>query len=207
MPSREVEEMLAEAAERDGQTADANAGAQIRLLQCWECKTLEVLPDYPPSANPAQDATLHYVDEKHGGGTENPHYRALHRVPQVVWEDRKAKRQIVKDMWSTESMSGFTPGYYDIKDQLREDATQCWKDHRRPTREHPCVDYRSSAKLIKPPTVKDRKQAARELDMAGMRNKIDLDRMQHDVPSTFLCSFCPYQTVVEFVRREQRGEA
>jgi hypothetical protein len=204
MPSSEIEEMLAAAAEAEAAQGSKPIGACIRLLQCYTCKTLEVLPDYPQAANPQDDASLHYVNEKHGGETQNPHNGALHRIEKRVWEDRAAKRQIVDEMWK--GTTGFTPSYYDVKDQMRDDAVTCWNEHRKPNSEQPCLDYRDNSKIIRPPTRKDRKQMARELELAGQRNNIDLDRLANDMPKLYLCSFCPYQTVVDHKKRMMRGE-
>lgn len=204
MPSREVEEMLAELAEAEAQQGTRPIGECVRILQCFECKSMDVLPDYPPQANPNDDAALHHVDQRHGGDTQQPHYRALHRIEKKVWEDRDAKKQFIDKMWS--GVSGFTPSYYNVQDTLKDDAMKCWKDHRQPTADKPCLDYRSSSRIIKPPTRKDRKEMRRELEMAGQRNNIDLDRLEHDIPKLYVCSFCPYQVVVDHKKRVERGE-
>lgn len=160
---------------------------------------MEELPDYPPDGPPQLDVHLHYIDEKHGGHTEQPHYRTLLRVPVAAWNDRAAKKQIVKDAWATEK--GFAPSYYDVKDTLKEDAVNC---HRRHNRQVPCLDYRDSSKRLRAPTQDERDKLAANLPRAF---KGDRDAIKHGAPQAFLCDFCPVQVAVEYAQRKARGEA
>lgn len=176
-------------------------GEQTRVLICFECKTQEQIPDYPPTDNPNNDVTLHYVDEKHGGQTDRPHYRTVLRIPLVAWEDMPARRQILAQAWKEEK--GLSPSYYDLKDTLKEDAVNCHKLH---NRQVPCLDWHDHSKKLRPPTRKDRKQAARELELAGQRNNLDLDRLASGGPTIFLCDFCPVAVAVDYAKRKELGQ-
>lgn len=182
-------------------TADPGVveGAQIRILQCFECKTMEVMPDYPPDGPPQLDVVLHRLDEKHGGASQQPHYRTVLRIPEAAWNDRSAQKQIVDQAWKNET--GFKPSYYDVKDTLKEDAVKCHIEHRRQV---PCIDYRDSSKRLRAPTQDERNKLAANLPRAF---KGDRDAIKHGAPQTFLCDFCPVQVAVEFAQRKARGEA
>lgn len=192
------EEMLEAAQAADQAAASKPLGEQLRILQCFQCKTMEELPDYPPEANPADDVTLHYLDEKHGGRTEMPHHRTLLRVEKRVWEDRKARRQIVEQAWETEK--GFKPSYYDIKNTLQEDAVKCHVAHRRQV---PCIDWRDSSKRLTAPTAAARQKLAAELPRSFGG---DRDRLAKGAPTQFLCDYCPVAVAVEYAKRKARGE-
>ena len=175
----------------------ASNAEHVRLLQCFTCKSVEVMPDY--EGNPDLDVVLHTLDERHGGHTQQPHHRALHRVEKRVWEDRAAKRHIVDQMWSGET--GFKPSYYDVKDTLQEDAVKCFNEHRR---QIPCIDWRDDSKRLKAPTTSMRQQLAKDMPRSFHG---DRDRIAHGAPTVHLCSFCPVQVAVDHAKRKARGEA
>lgn len=180
--------------------ADEQAtGPQLRILQCFSCRSMEELPDYPAEANPDDDVTLHYLDEKHGGRTQQPHHRTLLRIEKRVWDDRAARRQIVERAW--ESTSGFKPSYYDIKATLQEDAVNCHRAHQRQV---PCIDWRDSSKRLTAPTQGDRERLARDLPRSF---RGDRERIAKGAPTQFLCDYCPVSVAVEHAKRRARGEA
>lgn len=192
-------EILEAAQAADEAAASKPLGECLRLLQCFECKSVEELPDYPLAAKPADDVTLHYLDRKHGGGSEQPHHRTLHRIEKRVWGDRAAQRQIMDQMWTSEK--GFKPSYYDIKDTLKDDAVKCHIAHQRQV---PCIDWKDSSKRLTSPTSKDRKQLARDLPRSFGG---DRDAIAHGGPVQYLCDFCPVASAVEYAKRVARGEA
>lgn len=173
-------------------------GPQIRLLVCFECKTMEVMPDYPPDAHNSGDVVLWSLDEKHGGRTEMPHNRTVLRIPEVAWNDKAAQKQIIAGIW--ENKSGFSPSYYDVKDTLKEDAVKCHQQH---LRQVPCIDYRDSTKKLRSPTQGERDSLAAKLPRAF---KGDRDAIKHGAPTVYLCDFCPVQVAVEHAQRKSRGE-
>ena len=199
MPDDMRGEILEAAAIADAEASNRPLGECVRVLQCFACKTMEELPDYPLTANPADDVTLHYLDERHGGATQNPHHRTLLRVEKRVWEDRAAKRQIIDQAWTTEK--GFKPSYYDIKNTLQDDAVKC---HVRHQRQVPCIDWKDSSKRLTSPTAKDRRKLAAEMPR-GFGG--DRDAIAQGAPVQYLCSFCPVAVAVEHAKRVARGEA
>jgi hypothetical protein len=146
---------------------------------------MEELPDF--EGLPEHDVTLQYIDERHGGQTQMPHTRALHRVEKRFWDDRGVRRQIVEGMWK--STSGFVPEYYHTKDTLVEDAQKCFIAHRRSV---PCIDYQDRSKRIGNPAAGDRKALSKDTrrDFTG------------GGPKVFLCNFCPIQTHVDRMKLE-----
>lgn len=193
------EEMLEAAQAADEAAASRPIGECVRLLQCFECKTLEEFPDFPATGNPNDDSTLHYVDEKHGGHSEMPHHRAVHRVERRVWDDRPARRQIVDQMWT--DVKGFTPSYYDIKNNLMEDAVKCHVAH---NRQVPCIDFKDGSKRLSNPTRSMRERLARDMPRSFGG---DRDAIAKGGPTQYLCDFCPVKVAVDFAKRQARGEA
>lgn len=156
----------------------ADTGPKLRILQCFTCQTLEELPDYPRDGIPEDDAFLHYLDEKHGGMTQQPHHRALLDVSERHWKNDRTRAQMVEQMWSKES--GFKPEWYARRDTLTEDALKCFAKH---NRQVPCIDWMDSSKRIGNPEAKDRSLLAKALK-----------RTVQDIgpgPQIFLCNFCP----------------
>ena len=199
MPDDLQREILEAAQAADEAAVMRPIGECIRVLQCFQCRTMEELPDYPKEANPDKDLTLHYLVERHGGHTENPHNGALYCVEKVVWENPSAKRAAVEGMWAKEK--GFKPSYYDIKDTLKEDAVKCHIAHQRQV---PCIDWKDSSKRLTSPTSKDRKQLARDLPRSFGG---DRDAIAHGGPVQYLCDYCPISAAVEHAKRVARGEA
>jgi hypothetical protein len=155
-------------------------GPCLRLLQCWDCKSVEELPDF--TGLPEDDVILQYADEKHGGQTQQPHTRTLMRVEKAHWEDRTIRMQIHRQMWA--DTKGFVPEYYHTKSTMQEDAAKCFAAHRRSV---PCIDYQDSSKRLGNPAASARRQLSRETgqDFTGGGPKI------------YLCSFCPVQQAVD----------
>lgn len=161
----------------------------IRILQCFDCKTMEELPDY--QGDPVFDSILQTLDEKHGGQTQQPHARTLHVMRKDHWEDRGVRKQTVESMWS--ATTGFKPSYYDIKDTLKDDAVKCFNAHHRSI---PCLDYEDSSKRLGNPAAQDRARLARE-----MKN----DSLKHSAVRIYLCAFCPVQVTVDLAKRRAAG--
>ena len=137
----------------DDHNKAASDGPQLRLLQCFTCKTLEEMPDF--LGHPDDDAVLHTLDERHGGASEMPHHRALHRMPVSQWESMEIKRSTVKRLW--EGTTGFTPSYYDVKNTLQDDASKCFTSHHRQV---PCIDWHDSSKKLTAGTSRARRKLA-----------------------------------------------
>lgn len=165
----------------------------LRLLQCFECKTVELLPDF--EGPPEYDVVLHELDLKHGGHEEDVvrrHNRALHRIEKRYWENTRLRRQIHQQMWA--GTTGFVPEYYATKDTLHEDALKCFSKHNRPDA---CSDWHSDSKRLGNPARAERAQVAREFHN---------DQLKEGGPRVFLCDFCPVASKVMQRRREAAGQ-
>lgn len=167
----------------------------IRLLVCFECKTMEELVDYPPDADPKYDVVLHEVDYKHGGQLDDAevrsHRRELLRMEKRFWSAPAFKRDVTKRIWANET--GFTPEYYHAKNTLLEDAGKCFRDHHQPDL---CPDWHSDNKRIGNPAARERQQLARELKD---------ENLAHTRVKVFLCDFCVVASKVMQKRREDAG--
>lgn len=75
--------------------------------------------------------------------------------------------------------AGLGQTYYDTKSNFLADAFKCWAtEHNRTLN---CADYKSDKKRLLP-------------DTRGERKELGLDPKSR--PNTFLCDFCPYNSVV-----------
>jgi hypothetical protein len=161
---------------------------QIRLLQCLQCETLEILPDY--TGSPDDDFYLGYALEQHKdplSGT--PHIGNLMKVDAVAWDDPKKRKSIEKeinDAVVVGSEKGLGDAYYYAKDQFKEDAFACWRAH---NKNAVCPDYKSEKKLLKPGTSQDRKAL-----------RLPEARTKH-----YLCDHCPVKSIVQKKHFEKLG--
>jgi hypothetical protein len=154
---------------------------KLRLLICEHCGSVEEMPDY---AGPWQSDT--WLNEKLKNhllpSGEKTHGNA--HVARIDASDWMSHRQdIVAKMASEFTMpgqgAGFGQTYYDTKDNFSADAMQCWRvEHNRTTN---CGDYKSDKKRLLPDTRAERKE-------------LGLDPRTR--PNTFLCDFCPYNSIV-----------
>lgn len=143
----------------------------IRVLQCFSCKTLEVLPDY--EGHPDGDEFLRKASEVHNRGG---HLGNLLRVDRRDWDTPSTRDQLVEKIWESSGHSGFDPTFYATKDQYTYDAAVCYQKHNRPER---CGDYKSDRMKLMPDTAAERKAAG-------------LGKFQSNV---FLCQFCSQHAV------------
>lgn len=160
-----------------GQTQEeelSNDGPKIRLLFCFQCKSLEEIPDF--EGNPEYDDLLQIVIEKHKT-LDTPHTGQLMRVPAALWTNPKYREEIAKQIYAkgAPGMEAIMPGYYDVKNQFAEDAMTCWKQHNRTLN---CEDYGSEKKILRPDTKAERKDLGLSPVASGAG------------PSTYLCQFC-----------------
>lgn len=173
--------------------------APIRVLQCIDCSSLEVLPPYEGPAE--YDDALNYLSEKHRFPDGNSHRGNL--IPVTIQTNDGGERPGTMDDWNNpkfqklvaENFSKATrPGqgtglgaqYYDARDTFREDAMTCWqKHHRNPD----CNDYMDESKRLVPDTKVERK----ELGLGRPRS------------NRSLCEFCPVHSLVIQKRRADAG--
>lgn len=164
-------------------------GPQIRLLFCFQCKTLEELPDY--EGHPADDHLLQILVEKHTS-TDIPHPGQLMKVAASLWTVPEYREAITKQIYAkgAPGMDALMPGYYDVKNQFADDALTCWKEHNRTLN---CSDYGSEKKALRPDTKAERK----DLGLSPIQ--------KGSGPTTYLCQFCPVHANVVTKQREKAG--
>lgn len=185
-----------------------------RLLQCFDCATVEVLPDLlgpKGSPDPLLDRLLEIghrgpldneqgarrVRMGHGRVREiqegEEHIGNLHSVANDDWNNpdvekrERVRQQILFQMWG--SYTGYPPEFYAAQDTYKEDAGHCYERHGRPGgSDHGpanCGDYQDDSKRLT-----DRAWRARH----------------SDIEEIFLCHWCPYTSVVVTRKRLARGD-
>jgi hypothetical protein len=164
---------------------------KIRLLICTHCGSVQEMPDYDGPWN--YDTWLLRLIEDHKGPNHPPTNTVTHigRVDESDWRDPVKREGVLGKLPEEVGMPGSGEGlgqtYYDTKSNFSSDAFRCWAtEHNRTTN---CGDYRSDKKRLLPDTRSDRRDA-------GM----DPDRR----PNTFLCDFCPYQSIVSQRQRKDK---
>lgn len=172
-------------------------GPEVRLLVCSTCKTIEVLSDYsgPPERADQFDIILNLALEKHKDGVERiPHVGQMFRVKQSAWDNPTAQEQVraqIMGRLDPNAETGLGAEAYAIRDNFKDDAMSCWKDH---NRDPGCSDYKSDSKRLVPNTQAERKE-------------MGLDKFDVNNPDTqrFLCEYCPVHSLVQQMQRKKAG--
>jgi hypothetical protein len=181
----------------NGQPADQSGeyvevrddGPKIRLLYCYNCQTVEELPDF--EGNPDDDLFLELAIEKHESAGIK-HTGFLSKIGVKLWSQEKFRKEIIKNIRSRVGggLADIDPDYYTTKATFYEDALKCYSDHLRP--EAGCHDFRDSKKRLIPKTHAERKEA-------GLPNPAD------SATRVYLCDFCPVKTHVVTQQRKAAG--
>lgn len=159
---------------------------KVRLLICFECKSIEEVPFY--EGPPERDETLEYRASKHAYPSGERHVGQLAVVDKTQWDDPTIRTAIIRKISAGPDGEGLGQQFYDIKSTFQEDAMTCWKRHGKRVN---CEDYKTDKMRLRPDTAADRK--AEGLDPKTR-------------PSTFLCQFCPVNSHVVTKQREARGD-
>lgn len=159
--------------------------ANVRLLVCNTCGTIEELPDYEGPEE--RDDVLNYLTSKHLFPDGNSHFGNLMKVETKHWEDKGKRDSIVAQIRDSANHTGFDQSFYDAKATLQDDAMTCWtRDH---NRNPACPDYKSESKRLMPGT----SAARREVGAPEFRS------------TTFLCDFCPVKSMVQQAYFDKSG--
>lgn len=170
---------------------------KVRLLICHSCSSIDELPWYDGPGD--YDDTLNYRVAEHRYPNGDPHIGILATVLEEDWA-KQNYRDAIRDKIAEESgislpgqSAGMGETYYDVKSNFGQDASDCWKKHGKPGSSHKfsCEDYQHSSKLLLADTRAERKEAG--LDTRARA-------------STYLCSFCPYQSMVMQRYRKETGQ-
>lgn len=158
----------------------------VRILVCHVCQSVEELPDYDGPVE--YDQLLDYKVAPHAFPSGTPHKGLLVRVPTKKWQSQDFRDAFVDQI---ETMVGAghgdgVPGLaYDLKSNFKQDAMQCWKEHRRVA---DCGDYQSKSKALYADTKAERKEAGMDISLSAR-------------PKHFLCDYCPVQSIVDQKKR------
>lgn len=166
---------------------------KIRVLVCKTCGTAQELPWYEGDIR--GDIWLNNAVENHPKfGDGRPHMAGgLFNIPVEGLWDSPARRQVtLQDLYKQLEIPGTGPGmgqeFYDLKSNFVDDAFECWKKHNRTTDPAHC-DYMKESMRVYPDTKADRRA----------------EGLPSERPATYICSFCPLNSIVEQKKRKKKG--
>jgi hypothetical protein len=166
-------------------------GPKIRLLYCYNCKTIEELPDF--EGRPEDDTLLELLVEKHQSAGI-PHTGFLSKIGVKIWSQEKYKKEIIKNLRTRVGggLADLDPDYYTTKATFYDDAMKCYNLHMRPV--GACGDWRDSKKRLIPKST------------AELRKEVGLQSAaQSASTNVYLCDFCPVKTYYVTRQREEKG--
>jgi hypothetical protein len=162
----------------------------VRILVCHVCKTIEEIPDYDGPV--AHDQLLDYKCSLHVFDSGTPHRGLLVRVPTKQWDSSDFRRTFSDEIGQMVG-AGYGDGVpglqYDLKNNFKQDAMMCWKQH---SRTDDCGDYQSKNKALYADTKAERKDAGLEISLSAR-------------PKHFLCDYCPVQSIIDQKKRDAAG--
>lgn len=173
--------------------AGADAGPQIRLLSCLECRTVDEIPDY--EGDPAQDTLLQISIERHTDPvTQLTHVGNLYRIPVKYWSRSDVRHRVLKSIssGSSEGLAAIDADFYDTRSTFFDDAMACYRQHLSPKGR--CPDWHADNKRLLPKTQADRKEA-------GIKSKVS-----ETGPRVYLCQFCPANVYMVTKARKEAGQ-
>jgi hypothetical protein len=144
------------------------------------------VPDYD---GPVQyDHYLQHKVSQHQFPNGEPHRGVLGRVedtPQSI----SAAMDKMASMVSPGQGTGLGQHLYDLKDNYKAEAMQCWKRH---SRTADCGDYRSEPKRL-------------WLDTKAERKSEGLTLNRDERPNIWLCDHCPVHSIVQQKQNKAAG--
>ena len=155
-------------------------GPKIRLLYCYNCKTIEELPDF--EGNPDDDVLLQVLVEKHESAGV-PHTGFLAKIGAKTYSRPEVKKQVIENLRNKVGggLADIDPDYYTTKATFYDDAMKCYNEHRRPKED--CGDWRSKNKRLVPKNTAELRKEAGLMSAAKSAGT-----------NVFLCDFCPVKT-------------
>lgn len=159
--------------------------ANVRLLGCAHCKTVEILPDF--DGPPEHDDLLNDRVSKHRTPEGYEHIGMLAIVTEDEWKIPGAQKQVTDQIAAKleGGETGLGSAYYDLKDTFQEDALKCFNQHQR---NPACSDYKDDSKRLLSGNEKEMK----ELGITSTSKR-------------FLCEFCPVHSLVQQAQRRKAG--
>jgi hypothetical protein len=167
-----------------------DTGPKIRILYCWNCRSIEELPDY--EGDPQYDDLLELLIEKHETAGV-PHQGSLFKIGVKLWSQEKYRTEIISQMREKVGggLANLDPDYYTTKATFYEDAMKCYSLHLRPV--DSCYDWKNERKRLLPKTAELRKDAGLVSPSQSQGTKV------------YLCDFCPVKSVVMTKQRKAAG--
>jgi hypothetical protein len=167
-----------------------DSGPQIRLFYCWDCKTIDELPDF--QGRPEDDTLLSILVERHQSAGV-AHGCTPFRIGVKLWAVENIRNSIIKQIRSQTNggLDELDPTYYATRSMFYEDAMKCFAKHLRP--EDGCPDWQSDSKRLVPNTAAERKEAGLASPAKSNATKV------------YLCDFCPVKSNVLTKQRAAAG--
>jgi len=166
-------------------------GPRIRLLYCYNCKSIEELPDF--KGHPDDDVTLQILVERHQSAGI-PHTGFLSDVSVKLYSQEKYRKEIIKNLRTRVGggLADLDPDYYTTKATFYEDAMKCFSEHLRPKAD--CGDWRAKNKRLVP---KNTAELRKEVGFVSAEKSA--------ATNVFLCDFCPVKTYYATKQRQAAG--
>lgn len=173
--------------------ADKNVD-KTGLLICFPCRSIDEIPHYDPD-NADNDPRIGYILEAHlrrhpsFETRMSTEWASLGFVPTRHWKDPQYRKDITKQILEGNGQTGLEADFYDVQNQMKEDAAKCFQSHGRPAfhsnTQPKCNDYLSFDKEIKPNTSRERKSA-------GLPTYDETK-----IKKSYICEYCPYHQTVK----------
>ena len=167
-----------------------DSGPQLRIFYCWNCKTIDELPDF--EGRPEDDDLLAILVERHQSAGV-PHGCTPFRIGVKLWSVERIRNQIIQQIRSQTNggLDELDPTYYSTRSMFYEDAMKCYSAHLRP--KAGCPDWKSESKRLVPNTAVERKEAGLVAPEKSNATKV------------YLCDFCPVKSHVMTQQRAAAG--
>jgi len=166
-------------------------GPKIRLLYCYNCKTIEELPDF--EGHPDDDVTLQVLGDRHESAGIK-HTGFLSSIGVKLYSRPEVRKQVIENLRNKVGggLADIDPDYYTTKATFFDDARKCSNLHLRPV--EGSYDWKSESKRLIPKSTADaRKELGLESAAKSASTKV------------YLCDFCPAKTYVVEQNRKKAG--
>lgn len=158
------------------------------LLVCYSCKTIEEIP-YTTNGKYLGDGKYDQSENPFIEPIADPHFKKgckgrLFDVDTMWWISEKGRDSTLKQikeqlLGGSKGLDVFGTDFYNVKANYSADAMNCYNLHLRP--QNGCSDYKIDAKILKPDTDAERKEAG----------------LAKTTVKTYLCDFCPAKIAVQ----------
>lgn len=182
----------------------SNDEPHIRLLVDKRSEKVYEVEDYdgPPEADLLLQSAVDAANRAAGSdaariGGETPEESIqqdmfLCRVPRKHWNNATTRKQILSQIGA--GHTGFEELFYDVRNNLQEDALECYSKHGRP--KAGCIDWHDESKVVGNALLNDEERA--------VARREGLPLSQHT--KRYLCDVCPVKAHhVDPAKRKKLG--